>query len=105
MELWKCLGEVAVDFMTRLLKRILETDKMPDEWRKSVLVPIYKKGDVQICINYRGIKLMSHTMKIWERVVEAKLRQEVDISEQQYGDCGREVKNRVQVGWNSWRKV
>ena len=70
MELWKCLGEVAVDFMTRLLKRILETDKMHDEWRKSVLVPIYKKSDVQSCNNnYKGIKLKSHTIHIWERVV------------------------------------
>ena len=51
---WKCLGEVAVDFLTRLFNRILETDKMPDEWRKIVLVPIYKKGDVQSCTNYRG---------------------------------------------------
>ena len=57
-----------------MFNRILETDKMPDEWRESVLVPIYKKGDVQSCTNYRGIKLMSHTMKMWERVVEARLR-------------------------------
>ncbi|KAF7647582.1 hypothetical protein LDENG_00169870 [Lucifuga dentata] len=59
---------------------------MPEEWRRSVLVPIFKnKGDVQSCGNYRGIKLMSHTMKLWERVVEARLRAEVSISEQQYG--------------------
>ena len=33
---------------------------MPDEWRKSVLVPIFKKkGDIQECKNYRGIKLLS----------------------------------------------
>ena len=82
MEVCKCLGEVAVDFLIRLFNRILETDKMPDEWRKSVLVPIYKKGDVQSCNNYRGIKLMSHTMKIWEKGVEARLRQEVKICEQ-----------------------
>ncbi|KAK3510507.1 hypothetical protein QTP70_009142 [Hemibagrus guttatus] len=48
---------------------------MPEEWRRSVLVPIFKnKGDVQRCSNYRRIKLMSHTMKLWERVVEARLR-------------------------------
>ena len=41
---WKCLGEVAVDFLIRLFNKILETNKMPNEWRKSVLVPIYKKG-------------------------------------------------------------
>ena len=59
---------------------------MPEEWRQSILVPIFKnKGDAQSCNNYRGIKLMSHSMKLWERVVEARLRTEVDISEQQYG--------------------
>jgi hypothetical protein len=43
---------------------------MPDEW-KSTLVPIVKnKGDIQSCTNYLGIKLMSHTMKLWERVIE-----------------------------------
>ncbi|TVU10757.1 hypothetical protein EJB05_44303, partial [Eragrostis curvula] len=32
------------------------------------------KGDIQSCTNYRGIKLMSYTMKLWERVVEHRLR-------------------------------
>ena len=86
MEAWICLGEVAVDFLTGLFKNILQTEKMPDEWRKSALVPIFKnKGDVQDCSNYRGIKLISHSMKIWERIVDLRLRQEVEISEQQYG--------------------
>ncbi|KAI5100996.1 gastrula zinc finger protein XlCGF28.1-like [Silurus meridionalis] len=59
---------------------------MPEEWRRSVLVPIFKnKGDVQTCSNYRGIKLISHTIKLWERVVKARLREEVSICEQQYG--------------------
>ena len=58
---------------------------MPEEWR-SVLIPIYKnKGDAQCCGNYRGIKLMSHTMKVWERIIEARLRDRVEISKQQYG--------------------
>ncbi|KAK3510913.1 hypothetical protein QTP70_025546 [Hemibagrus guttatus] len=39
----------------------------------------------QSCSNYRGIKLMSHTMKLWERVVEARLRKVVEICEQQHG--------------------
>ncbi|MCJ8738184.1 hypothetical protein PDJAM_G00032500 [Pangasius djambal] len=86
VEVWKCLGEAAVEFLTSLFNRILESEKMPEEWRGSVLVPIFKnKGDVQSCSNYRGIKLMSHTMKLWERVVEARLRKVVEIREQQYG--------------------
>ncbi|KAK3561697.1 hypothetical protein QTP86_012539 [Hemibagrus guttatus] len=86
VEVWKCLGEAAVEFLTSLFNRVLESEKMPEEWRRSVLVLIFKnKGDVQSCSNYRGIKLMSHTMKLWERVVEARLRKVVEICEQQYG--------------------
>ncbi|KAK3566670.1 hypothetical protein QTP86_002847 [Hemibagrus guttatus] len=86
VEVWKCLGEAAVEFLTSLFNRVLKSERMPEEWRRSVLVPIFKnKGDVQSCSNYRGIKLMSHTMKLWERVVEARLRKVVEICEQQYG--------------------
>ena len=59
---------------------------MPDEWRKSMLVPLYKgKGDIKKCENYWGIKLMSHTIKLWERIIEARIRKEVTITEQQFG--------------------
>ncbi|KAK3575637.1 hypothetical protein QTP86_031594, partial [Hemibagrus guttatus] len=86
VEVCKCLGEAAVEFLASLFNRVLESERMPEEWRRSVLVPIFKnKGDVQSCSNYRGIKLMSHTMKLWERVVEARLRKVVEICEQQYG--------------------
>ncbi|KAK3568688.1 hypothetical protein QTP86_013448 [Hemibagrus guttatus] len=86
VEVWKCLGEAAVEFLTSLFNRVLESERMSEEWRRSALVPIFKnKGDVQSCSNYRGIKLMSHTMKLWERVVEARLRKVVEICEQQYG--------------------
>ena len=58
---------------------------MPEEWR-TVLIPIYKtKGDAQCCRKYKGIKLMSHTMKVWERIIEARLRDSVEIRKQQYG--------------------
>ncbi|KAK3546639.1 hypothetical protein QTP70_031433, partial [Hemibagrus guttatus] len=80
VEVWKCLGEAAVEFLTSLFNRVLENERMPEEWRRRVLVPIFKnKGDVQSCSNYRGIKLMSHTMTLWERVVEARLRKVVEI--------------------------
>jgi hypothetical protein len=59
---------------------------MPDEWRQSILVPIFKnKRDVQSCTNYRGIKLMSHTMKLWERIIEHRLRGVTNVTENQFG--------------------
>ena len=65
VEVWKCIGKMGIKFLTRLFNRILVGERMPDEWRRSVFIPIYKnKGDAQCCGNYRGIKLMSHTMKV-----------------------------------------
>ena len=59
---------------------------MPNEWRKSTLIPLYKNnGDIQSCSNYRKIKLMCQTMKFWERVIEHRLRQNIKISENQFG--------------------
>ncbi|XP_060180662.1 uncharacterized protein LOC132610374 [Lycium barbarum] len=50
------------------------------------MIPLYKnKGDIQSCNNYRGIKLLSHTMKVWERVVEMRVRRDVSISKNQFG--------------------
>ena len=86
VEAWQCLGNRGIEFLTRLFNRLLRGGKMPDEWKKSVLVPFYKgKGDIKECGNYCGIKLMSHTMKLWERVIAARLRKEVRVVEQQFG--------------------
>ncbi|KAL0906290.1 hypothetical protein M5K25_024773 [Dendrobium thyrsiflorum] len=86
IEVWKCLGEDGISWLTKLFNIILKTKKMTDEWRKSVLIPIFKnKGDAQDCANYRGIKLMCHTLKLWERVMEHRLRRDTNISQNQFG--------------------
>ena len=77
--------------------KIEEQEHIPDEWRESVLVPIYKeKDDVQERQNYRGIKLLSHTMKIWERIVDKRVRGEVEVAEEQFGFMpGRGTTNAI----------
>ena len=75
-----------MSWLTKLLNKIIVTKKMSDEWGKSILVPIYKNNKhKQSCTNYRGIKLMCHTMKLWERIREQRLRHETTISENQFG--------------------
>ncbi|GJT17181.1 retrovirus-related pol polyprotein LINE-1 [Tanacetum coccineum] len=86
IETWKCLKDEGVKWLTCLFNKIFSSAKMPDEWRLSEVIPIYKnKGDVQACGNYRGIKLLSHTMKLWERVIERRLRRETRVTENQFG--------------------
>ena len=65
---------------------IFQSNKMSEEWRRSTLVPILKnKGDVQSYTNYCGIKLMSHTIKLWERVIEHRLRRVTSVTQNQFG--------------------
>ena len=86
VEVWKCLGEEGIDMLWDLMQGIYEQEKIPTEWRDSVIIPIYKeKGDIQDCGNYRGIKLMSHTMNIWERIIDRRLREETTIGDEQFG--------------------
>ena len=58
---------------------------MPEEWRSSTVIPLFKnKSDAQVCRNYGGIKLLSHTMELWKRVIERIIRQETVISANQF---------------------
>ena len=82
VEIWKSLGEDGVPWLTDFFNVISKTAKMPQEWRYSTIIPLYKhKGDAQNYNNYRGIKLLSHTMKLWERLIDGRLRAIVEISE------------------------
>ena len=59
---------------------------MPSSWRYSEISPIYKgKGSVLDCGNCRGIKLISHTMKLWERIIENRIRELVELGNIQFG--------------------
>ncbi|VAI14277.1 unnamed protein product [Triticum turgidum subsp. durum] len=59
---------------------------MSEERRWSVLVPLFKNiGDFQSCTSYREIKPMSHTNKLWERVIEHRLTRMTSVSKNQFG--------------------
>ena len=47
VEVWKCMRKMAIEFLTRLFNEILMGERMPEEWRKSVVIPIYKKKATQ----------------------------------------------------------
>uniref|UniRef100_A0A914XIS3 Reverse transcriptase domain-containing protein n=1 Tax=Plectus sambesii TaxID=2011161 RepID=A0A914XIS3_9BILA len=86
VEAWKACGQVAIKWLTAYFNKILKQGKMPDAWRRSEIVPIYKqKGDMQACENYRGIKLLPHTMKLFERIINARLRDITEIAANQFG--------------------
>jgi hypothetical protein len=53
IEVWRSLRDVMIVWLTKLFNLIFQSNKMPDEWRRSILVSIFNnKGDVQSCTNY-----------------------------------------------------
>lgn len=56
--------------------------KIPKEWEKAVILPIFKKGDNRRCENYRGIALLSVVEKVYERILEERLRAEFKYFDQ-----------------------
>ena len=85
IELVKSLGNDGISWMTSVMRGIQRTG-IPEAWRHSRITPLYKqKGDPLNCSKYRRIKLLSHGLKLWERLVEERLRSIVKISKRQYG--------------------
>ena len=78
--------EIEVKVMMELCQRVLNDRGMPDEWKTSVIVPIFKtKSDVMSCGSYRRVKLLEHAMKIVERVLERRIRTLVNLNKIQLG--------------------
>ncbi|KAK3532018.1 hypothetical protein QTP86_003491 [Hemibagrus guttatus] len=194
VEVWKCLGEAAVEFLTSLFNRVLESDRMPEEWRRNlgkaydrlpreelwycmrksgvaekyvrVVQDMYERSrtvvrcavvmdqlseevrqespwtmmfadDIVICsesreqvkenlerwrfaLERRGMKVSrskteymcvneregSGTVRLQgEEVKKVQEFKYLGSTVQSNGECGKEVKKRVQAGWNGWRKV
>ena len=71
LKIGKAAGGFGSRWMTDLINNIVKEGYIPDDWRKSILVPVYKgKGDPLVCGSYRAIKLLEQPMKVLERVLE-----------------------------------
>ena len=68
---------------------------MPDEWKTSVIVPIFEgKGHVMSCGSYSEVKLLEHTMKIVERVLQRRIQTLIKLNKMQLGFMpGKETVN------------
>ena len=72
--------------LTNIFNHILFKGKLPEEWILSSLVPNFKeKGDPLNPNSYRGINLLKHAFKLYEKVFNDRLLEVVDIDKMQYG--------------------
>uniref|UniRef100_A0A1B6JZB3 Uncharacterized protein n=2 Tax=Homalodisca liturata TaxID=320908 RepID=A0A1B6JZB3_9HEMI len=69
------------------MRVIWKEKKIPEDWKMGIIVPIFKKGNKQKCENYRGITLLCHTQKIYEKILLQNIRPVLEETgrEEQFG--------------------
>ena len=78
VELFQILKDDAVKVLHSIFQQIWKTQQCPQDWKRSVLIPIPKKGNAKECSNYRTIALISHTSKVMLKILQARLQQYVN---------------------------
>jgi hypothetical protein len=72
-ELIQAGGEILRSEIHKLIHSICNKEKLPDQWKESVIVPIYNKGDKTECSNYPGISLLSTSYKSLSNILLSRL--------------------------------
>ena len=98
VELFRILKDDAVKVLHSICQLIWKTQQWPQDWKKSVLIPIAKKGNAKECSNYHTNTLISHTSKITLKIFQARLQQYVncELPDVQAGfRKGRGTRNQI----------
>src|SRR5574339_252337 len=75
VELVQILKDDAVKVLHSICQKIWKTQQWPQDWKRSVFIPIPKKGNAKECSNYRTIALISHASKVMLKILQARLQQ------------------------------
>ena len=74
-ELFKILKDDAVKGLHSICQQIWKTQPWPQDWKRSVFIPIPKKGNAKECTNYCRIALISYASKVTLKILQARLQQ------------------------------
>ena len=74
VELFQILKDDAVKVLHSICQQIWKTQQWPQDWKKSVFIPIPEKGNAKECSNYNTIVLISHANKLMLKILQARLQ-------------------------------
>ena len=108
VELFQILKDDAVKVLHTICQQIWKTQQWPQDWKRSVFIPITKKGNAKECSNYRTIALISHARKVMFKILQARLQQYVN-RELPYVQAGfrkgrEEPEIKLPTSAGSWKK-
>ena len=78
VELLQILKDDAMKVPHSICQQIWKTQQWPQDWKRSIFIPIPKKGNPRACSNYPKIALISHTGKVMLKILQARLQQYVN---------------------------
>ena len=78
VELFQILKDDAVKVLHSICQQIWKTQQWPQDWKRSIFIPIPKKGNAKECSNYCTIALISHASKVMLKILQARLQQYVN---------------------------
>ena len=103
VELFQVLKDDAVKVLHSICQHIWKPQQWPQDWKRSVFIPVPKKGNAKECSNYRTTALTSHASKVMLKILQARLQQYMnhELPDVQAGSIkGRET--RVQIANIHW---
>ena len=77
-EIFQILKDDTVKVLPSMCQQIWKTQQWPQDWKRSVFIPIPKKGNAKECSNYRTIGLISPTSKVMLKLLQARFQQYVN---------------------------
>ena len=78
VELFQSLKDDAVQVLDSICQQIWKTQQWPQDWKRSIFIPIAKKGNAKECSNYCTIAFISHASKVMLKILQARLQQYVN---------------------------
>ena len=95
-ELFQILEDESVKVLHYIFQQIWKTQQQPQDWKRSVFIPIPKKGNAKECSDYHTIALISHTSKVMLKILQARLQQYHEFPDVQAGfRKGRGTRNQI----------
>ena len=84
VELFQILKDDAVKVLHSIYQQMWKTQQWPQDWKRSVFIPIPKKGNAKECSNYYTVALISHTSKVMLKILQARLEQYMNYELQMF---------------------
>ena len=78
VELFQSLKDDAVKVLHSICQKIWKTQQWPQDWKRSVFIPIPKKGNAKECSNYHAVALISPASKVMLKILQARFQQYVN---------------------------